>query len=96
MVDGFARFYLIPGQAHGEGIFRPGHDWLSTLEAWVEQKQAPGALIAKDQNVVPATVSTNGRTRPLCQYGSWPKYVGAPNSTQAQANDATNFVCEKY
>ncbi len=95
-VDQFARFYLIPGQGHGDGVFRAGHDWLAALEAWVEHAQAPGLLIAKDQNTTPATSATNGRTRPLCQYGSFPKYTGPSNPGQAQANDAANFTCTPY
>jgi feruloyl esterase len=95
-VDKFARFYLIPGQGHGGGIFRHGHDWLTTLEAWVEQGKAPGQLIAKDQNTAAPTAATNGRTRPLCLYGSYPKYTGPANPTQAQANDAANFTCTAY
>lgn len=92
-VDAFARFYLIPGQGHGEGIFRHGHDWLSTLEAWVEQGQAPGSLTAKDQNTASTSSATNGRTRPLCLYGSFPKYTGPASPSQAQSNDAANFSC---
>lgn len=95
-VDKFSRFYLIPGQGHGEGLFRHGHDWLATLEAWVEQGQAPSQLFAKDQNTVAVTSATNGRTRPLCVYGSWPRYSGPASPTQAQANDAANFTCTKY
>lgn len=94
--DKFARFYLIAGQGHGEGLFRPGHDWLATLEAWVEQSQAPGRLVAKDQNTTAATSTTNGRTRPLCLYGTWPKYTGPASPTQAAANDAANFTCTAY
>ena len=95
-VGKFARFYLIPGQGHGEGIFNHGHDWLSTLEAWVEQGTAPGSLIAKDQNTASTSTTTNGRTRPLCQYGFWPKYTGPSSPTQVQANDAANFTCTTY
>ena len=95
-VDKFARFFLIPGQGHGEGIFRHGHDWLATLEAWVEKSQIPGSLVAKDQNTAAGTSATNGRTRPLCLYGSWPKYTGPASPTQAQANDAANFTCTAY
>lgn len=95
-VDKFARFYLIPGQGHGDGIFRTGHDWLVTLEAWVEQGKAPGSLTAKDQNIATASSATNGRTRPLCLYGSFPKYTGPASPSQAQANDAANFTCTAF
>jgi pimeloyl-ACP methyl ester carboxylesterase len=95
-VDTFARFYLIPGQGHGEGIFRHGFDWLTALEQWVEQGNAPANLVAKDQNTTAGTSATNGRTRPLCLYGSWPKYTGPASPAQAQANDAANFTCTAY
>lgn len=95
-LDKFARFYLIAGQGHGDGLFRNGFDWLAALEAWVEQGQAPGPLVGKDQNTAAATSATNGRTRPLCLYGTWPKYTGPANPTQAQSNDAANFTCTAY
>jgi feruloyl esterase len=95
-VDQFARFYLIPGYGHGSGVFTANHDWLSTLEAWVEQGKAPGQLVASDGNTTAATAALNGRTRPLCLYGSYPKYTGPANPTQAQANDAANFSCTAY
>ncbi|WP_161883807.1 tannase/feruloyl esterase family alpha/beta hydrolase [Deinococcus alpinitundrae] len=92
-VDKFARFYLIPGKGHGAGLFNAKADLLSALEAWVERGQAPGALVAVDGNTTAGSAATNGRTRPLCQYGSFPKYTGPANPSQAQANDAANFSC---
>ncbi|MCC6196628.1 MAG: tannase/feruloyl esterase family alpha/beta hydrolase [Burkholderiales bacterium] len=92
-VDRFARFYHIPGYGHGSGIFTSQHNWLATLEAWVERGQAPGNLIAIDGNTAAATAATNGRTRPLCLYGAYPNYSGPANPSQAQANDAANFTC---
>ena len=35
-VDGFMRFYLIPGLAHGGGKFSPTWDNLTALDNWVE------------------------------------------------------------
>jgi hypothetical protein len=95
-VDKFARFYLVPGLAHGGGIFRSNHNWLETLEKWVEQGNAPRNLVAQDGNTMPATALTNGRTRPLCLYGNFPKYTGPANPSQAQMNDAANFTCIAY
>jgi hypothetical protein len=95
-VDQFARFYLIPGYAHGFGIFNATHDYLSTLEAWVERGQAPSQLVTSDGNTAATTAAINGRTRPLCVYGTFPKYTGPANPTQAQANDAANFTCIAY
>jgi pimeloyl-ACP methyl ester carboxylesterase len=94
-VNRFARFYLIPGYGHGSGVFTARHDWLSTLEQWVEQGNAPAQLTAIDGNAAPATAALNGRTRPLCLFGTYPRYSGPANPSQAQANDAANFRCEK-
>lgn len=95
-VDRFARFYLIPGKGHGEGIFNAKADYLSALEAWVEQGQAPSRLTAVDGNATAAAAATNGRTRPLCLYGTYPRYTGPASPTQAQVNDAANFACAAY
>ena len=89
----FARFYLIPGYGHGNGLFKSAHDWLGTLERWVEQGQSPKQLIARDDNNTERTKLTNGRTRPLCEYGSYPRYTGPTPATQEQANDARWFTC---
>jgi len=48
----FFRLYALPGMDHcmfGDGAFAV--DWLSALEAWVEQGQAPARLIASHVNV---------------------------------------------
>ncbi len=63
-VTDFARFYLVPGFGHGEGLFYANHDWLSTVRAWVEGGTAPVNLVASDGNTDAATATTNGRTRP--------------------------------
>jgi len=89
----FARFYLIPGYGHGNGLFKSTHDWLGTLERWVEQGQAPSKLVAMDDNNGEHSKATNGRTRPLCEYGSYPRYTGPSPASQAQANDAAQFTC---
>lgn len=83
-VDGFVRFYLVPGLAHGGGRFSPTWDNLTALDHWVENGVPPTAPI-----VVDATkTATKGRTRPLCQYPSWPKYNGS-----GDANSAASFTC---
>ncbi len=68
----FMRFYLVPGLAHGGGRFSPTWDNLTALDNWVEHGVPPS-----DPVVVDATKSsTKGRSRPLCEYPSWPKYKG--------------------
>lgn len=92
-VDGFARFYLIAGMGHGSGVFTAQADYLSVLEAWVERGEVPGRIVARDGNTTAASAATNGRTRPLCLYGTYARYTGPSSPTQAQANDAANFTC---
>ena len=79
-VDGFARFYLVPGFGHGRGVFDAGFDALGVLDAWVESGSAPAALVVKDNN-------KGGQTRPLCRFPEWAKYKGG------DVNMAGSFVC---
>ncbi|MGY6241566.1 tannase/feruloyl esterase family alpha/beta hydrolase (plasmid) [Burkholderia ambifaria] len=81
-VDGFTRFYLMPGVGHGTGPFHPAIDSLSALDEWVESGKAPETLTMSDLNA-----ATLGRTRPLCRYPLWPKYIGG------DVNAATSFQC---
>jgi hypothetical protein len=84
-VRNFARFYLVPGYGHGPaglGAFNPVWDPLTTLELWTEQGHAPGPLTISDGG------ASEPRSRPLCEYGAWPRYDGhgAPGL-------ATSFSC---
>ncbi|MBW9105294.1 tannase/feruloyl esterase family alpha/beta hydrolase [Paraburkholderia phenoliruptrix] len=81
-VDGFVRFYLMPGVGHGTGPFHPAIDSLSALDQWVQSGKAPETLTMSDLNA-----ATLGRTRPLCRYPSWPKYVGR------DVNAAASYQC---
>ena len=91
-VRSFARYYTIPGLGHvfgsprtaGGGFFA-GWDPLPALEAWVEKGQAPSGLVATDQNA-----ATSGRTRPVCEWPSWPKYNGS-----GDPNSASSFTCAR-
>ncbi|MGT2506094.1 tannase/feruloyl esterase family alpha/beta hydrolase [Cupriavidus basilensis] len=91
--DTFSRFYLIPGFGHGSGQFQSRVDWLAALDTWVANGTAPEKLVATDGNSDATTTATNGRTRPVCLYGTYPKYTGPASPTQAQQNDAANFTC---
>jgi feruloyl esterase len=82
-VDGFVRFYTVPGYGHGVGPFMVDWDSLSALDHWVENGAAPADPIATDVN--PAN---RGRTRPLCRYPMWPKYNGS-----GDIDSAANFSC---
>ncbi len=82
-VDSFVRYYEIPGYGHStSSVFNAAWDSLTTLENWVEKGTTPPSQIVADTAGVP------GRTRPLCDYPSWPKYKGA-----GDVNSAQNFSC---
>jgi dienelactone hydrolase len=82
-VDGFMRFYMIPGFGHGFGPFNAKIDSLTVLRNWVEKGEAPKALTATDGN------ANANRARPLCDWPTWPKFTGAPGSE----NSASSFTC---
>lgn len=82
-VDSFARYYEIPGYGHAvSSVFNASWDSLTTLENWVEKGVAPPNQVVSDTAGVP------GRTRPLCDYPSWPKYKGT-----GDINVATSYAC---
>lgn len=83
-VRGFARFYIVPGYGHGPAAlsaFNPAWDPLTALEKWVERGGAPGPQTVMD-------VGSHERTRPLCEYGTWPRYDG-----HGPADSASSFAC---
>jgi feruloyl esterase len=82
-VDGFIRFYMIPGFGHGFGPFNAKLDSLKALQNWVEQGQAPTGLVAVDGNL------NADRSRPLCQWPKYPKFTGIPGTD----NRAASFTC---
>jgi poly(3-hydroxybutyrate) depolymerase len=94
----FARFFRIPGMNHcAGGPATDQFDALTPLVAWVEQGQAPAALVASARGPgnagganadVPAAWSAT-RTRPLCAYPKVAKYKGSGDIEQA-----ANFSCE--
>ena len=82
-VDSFIRFYMIPGFGHGFGPFNAKIDGLKALQDWVEKGQAPKGLTAVDGN------PNANRSRPLCEWPTWPKFTGASGSESS----AANFTC---
>ncbi len=82
-MDGFLRFYLIPGFGHGKGVFKAGFDALGVLDRWLDTGIPPQDLVLVDNNK-----GSGRRTRPLCVYPAWPKYKGS-----GDVNDAMSFVC---
>lgn len=84
-VHGFLRYYEIPGYGHAASTqFGAAWDSLTALERWSERGEAPAAQIVVDATAVP------GRTRPLCEYPTWPRYSGT-----GDVNQAASFRCVK-
>jgi feruloyl esterase len=82
-VRDFVRYYEIPGYGHAvSSVFNASWDSLTTLEQWVEHGTAPVPQVVTDTAGVP------GRTRPLCEYPSWPKYSGS-----GDINAAASYTC---
>ena len=82
-VASFLRFYMIPGFGHGIGPFNAKIDSLKALQDWVEKGQAPAGLTAIDGN------PNANRSRPLCEWPTWPRFTGAPGSESRSAS----FTC---
>lgn len=83
IVDAFLRLYMVPGFQHGNGVFIPAFDELTALDHWVTNGQSPETLVGAD-----IVRGTNGRTRPLCRYPTYPRYSGKGNP-----NLASSFTC---
>ena len=87
-VDSFFRLYAAPGVDH-VGTGAPANvDMLGALAAWVERGQAPSGLQLAEQNARPPFATI--RTRPLCEWPTWPKYKGS-----GDVNAAASFECVK-
>lgn len=81
-VDRFMRFYTIAGFGHGQGAFNATFDAVGALDRWVTKGNAPGTLTVTDTNA-----TTAGRTRPMCIYPGWPRYIGG------DPDQALSFGC---
>jgi poly(3-hydroxybutyrate) depolymerase len=94
----FARFYRVPGMNHcSGGPTVDQFDMLTALVAWVEQGQAPDAVIATARGAgnpggvnaeVPVSWAAD-RTRPLCPYPKVARYAGS-----GSLDLAANFSCQ--
>jgi pimeloyl-ACP methyl ester carboxylesterase len=78
-LDSFLKFYLVPGWGHGQGRFVAQYDGLGAIVDWVENGVAPSGLVARDGN------AGADRTRPMCEFPSWPKYQGFGSINQASS-----------
>jgi feruloyl esterase len=91
----FARYFPVPGMNHcAGGPATDQFDMLSALVAWVEQGQAPQAVIASARGPGSAAVNAEvpadwspHRTRPLCPYPRVAVYAGG------DPESAASFAC---
>jgi hypothetical protein len=84
-VDSFMRFYMVPGLAHGGGNFSPTWDNLNVLDNWVENGVPPPVMPVSYGKPIVNGLPT--RSRPLCVWPTWPKYVSG------DVNVASSFTC---
>ncbi len=94
----FARYFPVPGMNHcSMGPAADQFDLLGPLVKWVEQGEAPQAVLASVRGAgnaggvnteLPADWSAK-RTRPLCAYPTVATYKGS-----GSAEDASNFSCK--
>lgn len=80
-LDEFFRFYTAPGYSHGFGPFNARWNQLDAIVGWVERGEVP------EVTLVDVNPDAEGRTRPMCEYPSWPKYTGSDEG------DAASFTC---
>jgi hypothetical protein len=83
--DAFTRFYRMPGMGHcSGGPAADQADFLTPLVRWVEQGEAPGAIVASARGPgnpggvnpeIPPSWAAD-RTRPLCAYPAVARYAG--------------------
>jgi pimeloyl-ACP methyl ester carboxylesterase len=82
----FVRFFALPGGTHcGGGVTLEKFDALSALTDWVEKGKAPDQITASvnaANKEIPASWSPN-RTRPLCPWPKYAKYIGGDVETAA-------------
>jgi len=85
LTEYFRRLFMLPGVLHcGAGPGPDRVDWLSAIEGWVEEGQAPEQLVA-------TKLGEGGsveRTRPICQYPATAAYEGSGST-----DEASSFVC---
>ena len=82
VTESFVRLFLVPGLGHGRGVFDAGFNAIATLDAWADRRQTPENLIVRDQG-------HSARTRPLCKWPAWPRYIAGGEDT------ASSFSCTK-
>lgn len=83
----FMHLYIAPGVDHVGSGAPANVDMLGALADWVERGRAPrGLQLAEQEPQPPFRVL---RTRPLCEWPLWPRYVGG------DAAHAASFQCSR-
>ena len=83
VINSFVRYYEVPGYGHAVSTaFNANWDSLAAIDEWATTGKAPDKPVVTDATGVP------GRTRPLCESPSWPRYNG-----KGDVNKAENFTC---
>jgi feruloyl esterase len=78
--------FMAPGMEHCRGGVGPNEfDYVTALEQWVEQGNAPAQMIASHKGADGKV----DRTRPICAYPTQAKYKGS-----GSLDDAANFTCQ--
>jgi feruloyl esterase len=98
--DGFLRLYLAPGMQHCGGgpgpdsfgqndldAADPQHSVTKALERWVEDREAPGKIIATKYKTDGNPASDVVRTRPLRPFPQVARHIGSGNT-----DDAASFA----
>ena len=81
---------LVAGTANAPTYGTPGHiDMLGLLDDWVVNGNKPAASLTLTNRAALAPFELVA-SKPMCRYGSYPKYVGP---TSAGGNLASNYVC---
>jgi feruloyl esterase len=100
-VDQFFAAYVATGLGHTSGGYDAGTlntpsygipgrvDLLAPLENWVEKGIAPPAALTL-VNRRPLPPYEVVASKPMCRYGSYPKFTGA---SPAKGSDAANYAC---
>jgi feruloyl esterase len=82
----WVRFFAVPGMNHcGGGPSTDRFDAFDALVNWVEKKTPPDRIVATAGPMTPWP----GRTRPLCPYPQYARYIG-----KGSIEEASNFVCK--
>ena len=83
--DEFMRLYTAPGVDHVGSGAPALVDLLDVLVAWTEKGHGPRELEVVEQEAKPPFKVL--RSRPLCQWPRWPRYVGGDSAS------AASFAC---